>query len=49
VNLVNDLDAGEYECVATSVTAGTGAAATVNAASLKGSLDVSRGANAPTS
>ncbi len=49
VNLVDDLDAGEYQCVATSVTAGTGATAAVNAASLKGSLDVSRGANAPTS
>ena len=49
MSLVDDLDAGEYQCVATGVTAGTGATATVNAASLKGSLDVSRGANAPTS
>ncbi len=47
--LVGDLDAGQYHCIATSVTAGTGASATINAASLHSDLNISRGANAPTS
>jgi len=47
--LANDLDAGQYHCIATSVTAGTGASAMINAASLHSDLNISRGANAPTS
>jgi hypothetical protein len=45
---VNDLDAGQYHCLATSVTAGTGATATINGASLQGHVDSVSGSNAPT-
>jgi hypothetical protein len=47
--LASNLGAGDYRCIATNVTAGTGATATVNAASLHADLNVSRGSNAPTS
>jgi hypothetical protein len=46
--LVNDLNAGEYHCIVTGMTAGTGATSTINAASMDGHLDSARGSNAPT-
>jgi hypothetical protein len=46
--LVDDLDAGQYHCIVTGMTAGVGATSTINAASLDGHLDSARGSNAPT-
>jgi hypothetical protein len=46
-NLVNDLDAGTYHCIATGVTAADGATA-INAASLDVRIGTVEGANAPT-
>jgi hypothetical protein len=47
--LVNDLDAGEYACVATGSTAAAGADTTVDGVSLSVNITSVRGANAPTS
>ncbi len=46
--LVDDLDAGQYHCIVTGMTAGTGATSTIDAASMDGHLDSARGSNAPT-
>jgi hypothetical protein len=44
---VNDLDAGQYHCLATGLAAASGASVTVNGASIAGHLAAS-GNNAPT-
>ncbi|HLW72398.1 MAG TPA: hypothetical protein VKS22_17475 [Candidatus Binataceae bacterium] len=44
----NDLDAGQYHCLVTGVTAGSGATATIAGASLRGYIDSVSGSNAPT-
>ena len=46
--LADDLDAGQYHCIVTGMTAGGGSTTTINAASMDGHLDSSRGSNAPT-
>lgn len=48
VNNASNLGAGQYRCIATNVTAGSGATAAVNGASLKVELALTRGTNAPT-
>ncbi|MGH7836896.1 MAG: hypothetical protein ACREQC_03625 [Candidatus Binataceae bacterium] len=44
----NDLNAGQYHCLATNVAAGAGASATVNGASIRGNVASVSGNNAPT-
>jgi hypothetical protein len=46
--LADDLDAGQYHCIVTGMTAGGGSTTTINAASMDGHLDSARGSNAPT-
>jgi hypothetical protein len=46
--LVDDLDAGQYHCIVTGMTVGTGATSTIDAASMDGHLDSARGSNALT-
>jgi len=48
VNNASNLGAGQYRCIATNVTAGSGAAAAVDGASLRVDLALTRGSNAPT-
>lgn len=48
LNNASNLAAGEYRCIATGVTAGAGATAAVNGASLRAQLTNTRGANGPT-
>ncbi len=47
-NLAGELDAGVYHCVVTGVTA-SGGADTINAASMRARIGITRGANAPNS
>jgi hypothetical protein len=47
-NLVDDLDAGTYHCIATGVTAATGGTTAIDAASLTVRIGTVDGANAPT-
>ncbi|HLK85478.1 MAG TPA: hypothetical protein VKT27_03150 [Candidatus Binataceae bacterium] len=46
--LADDLNAGEYHCIVTAMSAGAGAAALIDGASMDGHLDSVRGSNAPT-
>jgi hypothetical protein len=48
VNNAGNLGAGEYRCVVTGVTAGSGAAAAVDGAAMRDELTLTRGTNAPT-
>jgi hypothetical protein len=47
VLLVKDLDAGQYHCIVTGMTAGTGATSAINAASMDAHIDSARGNNGP--
>jgi hypothetical protein len=48
VLLAKDLDAGQYHCIVTGMTAGTGANSAINAASMDAHIDSVRGNNGPT-
>jgi len=48
VQLAKDLDAGQYHCIVTGMTSGTGATSAINAASMDAHIDSVRGSNGPT-